>query len=84
MSFPRAWMCTAGGFVSGSYNHLGRKSAETDAESGATSYTYDDAGRMMSLTDPEENTTYWTFDPLGRVATETINVSSTDLTRSFS
>jgi len=66
------------------YDNLGRKTSETDAETGVTAYTYDSAGRMTSLTDPEENTTYWTFDPLGRVATETINVSSTDLTRTFS
>jgi YD repeat-containing protein len=38
---------------------------------------------MTSLTDSEENTTTWSFDPLGRVATETINVSSTDLVRYF-
>ena len=65
------------------YDNLGRKTSTTDAESGVTEYTYDAAGRMTSLTDPEDNTTNWTFDPLGRVATETINVSSTDLTRSL-
>ncbi len=66
------------------YDHLARKTSETNAESGVTSYTYDAASRMTSLTDPEENTTYWSYGPLGQVATETINVSSTDLTRSFS
>jgi RHS repeat-associated protein len=65
------------------YDNLGRKISTTDAESGCTAYTYDAAGRMASLTDPENNTTTWNFDPLGRVATETITVSSTDLTRSF-
>lgn len=33
--------------------------------------------------DPEENVTYWTYSPLGLVATETINVNSTDLVRFF-
>ncbi len=39
---------------------------------------------MVSLTDPEENTTYWSYGPLGWVATETICVDSTDLTRTLS
>ncbi len=66
------------------YDNLGRKTSETDPEEGVTTYTYDSAGRMTSLTDPEENTTYWSYSPLGQVATETINVDSTDLVRYYS
>ena len=51
--------------------------------SGETSYTYDVAGRMTSLTDPESNTTTWEFGITGAVYTETITVSSSDLTRTF-
>ena len=66
------------------YDNLGRKTSETDPEEGVTTYTYDSVGRMTSLTDPEENTTYWSYSPLGQVATETINVDSTDLVRYYS
>jgi len=38
---------------------------------------------MTSLTDPEDNTTPWEFGITGAVYTETITVSSSDLTRTF-
>ena len=38
---------------------------------------------MTSLTDPEENTTRWAFGISGGVFTESINVNSADLVRTF-
>jgi YD repeat-containing protein len=45
--------------------------------------TYDEMGNLLSLTDAANNVTTYSYDELDRLATETITVDSTDLTRTY-
>jgi YD repeat-containing protein len=45
--------------------------------------TYDEVGNLLSLTDAANNVTTYSYDELDRLATETITVDGTDLSRTY-
>ncbi|PWU15252.1 MAG: hypothetical protein C5B50_15740 [Verrucomicrobia bacterium] len=49
------------------YDPLGRKLGETNANSESTAFTYDPAGDLLTLTDGKNQTTTWQYDSYGRV-----------------
>ncbi|HYE68389.1 MAG TPA: hypothetical protein VEA58_07235, partial [Anaerovoracaceae bacterium] len=52
------------------YDHLGRKTAETDELGNSITYTYDAAGNLVTKKDKNNVTTSYLYDGLGRLLTE--------------
>ena len=56
----------AGNAWTWTYDLLGRQTASTDPDRGATAAQYDDAGQLTSTTDARNTTLAYTYDELGR------------------
>ena len=62
------------------YDALGRKIAETNANSEVTQYSYNSAGDMITLTDAKSHGTQWGYDQYGR-NTNMVDATGTTILR---
>ncbi|MDA1052746.1 MAG: dockerin type I domain-containing protein [Planctomycetota bacterium] len=65
------------------YDHLFRRTEETDGKGQTTVFGYDLVGNMKTLTDPNDNVTTWMYDDLDRVMDESIVINSVTLQRAY-
>lgn len=60
-----------GNVTKAKYDHVGRKTAETDARKNQTVYSYDKAGQLKKVTDALDGTIEYTYDKAGNKTSET-------------
>lgn len=69
--------------LTNTYNKLGQKTSEDDADRGTTTSTYDPAGNLATSTDARNNTLSYTYDPLNREKTKTDVTADTVVTFTY-